>query len=109
MSCAAVPPQISVRAVETRSHTDKRLAISARATQSVKSVHTAVIRYLLHKISIAVRATCMVLVLDRYANRPGRRGSKRKLLPTPSARQESSALRRLLGDSFPAPELSDST
>src|SRR5262249_54307931 len=40
MSCAAVPTQISVGAVETRSQTDSRLATNARPTQTVNSVQT---------------------------------------------------------------------
>jgi L,D-peptidoglycan transpeptidase YkuD (ErfK/YbiS/YcfS/YnhG family) len=48
-----VPTQISVSAVETRSHIDKRLAIRASATQSVKSVQTAVIRYTPGKVVTA--------------------------------------------------------
>ena len=40
INCAAVPTMISVSAVETRSHTDNRLAMSAKPAHNVKSAHT---------------------------------------------------------------------
>jgi hypothetical protein len=43
INCAAVPTMISVSAVETRSHTDNKLAISAKPAHNVKSAHTVVI------------------------------------------------------------------
>jgi hypothetical protein len=41
--------------VETRSQTDSKLAINARATQMVKSAQTAVIRYLQRNLSPSLK------------------------------------------------------